>query len=44
MRDLVLRQLVQDRLEKRWGPEQITYALRCEFPDEPERHVVHETI
>lgn len=44
VRDPVLRQLVQDRLEKRWSPEQITYALRCEFPDKPERHVVHETI
>jgi IS30 family transposase len=44
VRDPMLRQLVQDRLEKRWSPEQITYALRCEFPDEPERHLVHETI
>jgi transposase, IS30 family len=44
VRDAVLRQFVAERLEKRWSPEQISHALRCEFPDEPERHVVHETI
>ncbi len=42
--DPVLRQFVQERLEKRWSPEQISQALRREFPDEPARHVVHETI
>jgi len=44
VRDAVLRQFVAERLEKRWSPEQISQALRCEFRDEPERHVVHETI
>jgi IS30 family transposase len=40
----VLRDLVQDRLKKRWSPEQICQALRGEFPDDPERHLVPETI
>jgi IS30 family transposase len=44
VRDRVLREFVQQRLGMRWSPEQICAALRCEFPDEPERHVVHETI
>jgi IS30 family transposase len=44
LRDLVLRQFVADRLEKRWSPEQISQALRREYPDDPGRHVVHETI
>jgi IS30 family transposase len=35
---------VQDRLEKRWSPEQIAHALREEFPNQPERHLVPETI
>jgi IS30 family transposase len=43
-RDAVLRQFVQDRLDKRWSPEQISHALRGEFPDDPARQVVHETI
>ena len=43
-RDPVLRQFVAERLEKRWSPEQVSQALRREFPDEPARHVVHETI
>jgi IS30 family transposase len=42
--DEVLRRFVQERLEKRWSPEQICQALRREFPGEPARHVVHETI
>jgi IS30 family transposase len=44
VRDPVLRHFVAERLEKRWSPEQISRALRGEFPDEPERHLVHETI
>jgi transposase, IS30 family len=44
VRDPVLRHFVDERLEKRWSPEQISRALRGEFPDEPERHLVHETI
>src|SRR5664279_4222798 len=42
--DPVLRGFVQDRLGKKWSPEQISQALRAEFPHHPERHVVHETI
>ncbi len=42
--DVVLRQFVQQRLDKRWSPEQICAALRREFPEEPDRQVVHETI
>ena len=42
--DPALRQFVQERLEKRWSPEQVSQALRRGFPDEPARHVVHETI
>ncbi|MCA1835323.1 MAG: IS30 family transposase [Actinobacteria bacterium] len=44
VRDAVLRQFVAERLEKRWSPEQISHALRSEFPNDPERQVVHETI
>jgi transposase, IS30 family len=44
IRDLVLREFVRDRLGRRWSPEQISQALREEFPDEPERHLVPETI
>jgi IS30 family transposase len=43
-RDEVLRQFVQNRLEKRWSPEQVSRALRREFPGDAVRHVVHETI
>jgi len=42
--DPVLRAFVAQRLGKRWSPEQICQALRIEFPDEPERHLVPETI
>jgi IS30 family transposase len=42
--DVVLQTFVLGRLEKRWSPEQICHALRQVFPDEPERHLVHETI
>jgi IS30 family transposase len=42
--DVVLRQFVAGRLEKRWSPERICQALRREFPDDAARHVVHETI
>src|ERR1019366_6420603 len=43
-RDDVLRRFVAERLEKRWSPEQVSQALRREFPDVLARHVVHETI
>jgi IS30 family transposase len=42
--DVGLREFVQDRLTRRWSPEQIAQALRGEFPDQPQRHVVPETI
>jgi transposase, IS30 family len=44
LRDPVLRRFVAERLMKRWSPEQISQALRGEFPDQPERHLVPETI
>ena len=42
--DPVLRRFVAERLEKRWSPEQVSQALRREFPGDAARHVVHETI
>ena len=42
--DPVLRQFVAGRLEKRWSPQQVSRALPAEFPDDPARQVVHETI
>ncbi len=42
--DPALREFVAGRLEKRWSPEQISRALRIEFPGDPWRHLVHETI
>ena len=44
VRDVVLRQFVQERLDQRWSPEQISHTLRAEFPDDPGRRVVPETI
>jgi len=43
-RDPVLRQFVHDRLTPRWSPEQMCQNLREEFPNEPERQVVPETV
>ncbi len=31
-------------MTRRWSPEQICHTLRARFPDQPEMHVVHETI
>jgi IS30 family transposase len=42
--DVDLREFVQDMLKRRWSPEQIARAVRSEFPDQPYRHVVPETI
>ena len=39
-----LRAVVEDKLEKRWSPEQIAGWLVEEFPDDPEMRVSHETI
>ncbi|MDI5904768.1 MULTISPECIES: IS30 family transposase [Streptomyces] len=43
-RDPELKEFIQQRLDRRWSPEQICQALRAAFPDEPDRHLVHETI
>ncbi|MEU6777544.1 IS30 family transposase [Streptomyces sp. NPDC046759] len=39
-----LRDFVQAALDRRWSPEQICHALKAQFPDRPEMHVVHETV
>ncbi|MFC5667972.1 IS30 family transposase [Kitasatospora misakiensis] len=39
-----LRDAAQAMLDERWSPEQICHALRAQFPDRPEMHVVHETV
>lgn len=39
-----LRARVQDLLDQRWSPEQISRRLKRDFPDRPELHVCHETI
>ncbi|MEW2087646.1 IS30 family transposase [Streptomyces sp. NPDC005283] len=39
-----LRDFVQDHLDQRWSPEQICQALRAQFPERTEMHVVHETV
>ncbi|WP_394295633.1 IS30 family transposase [Nocardiopsis alkaliphila] len=42
--DPELRTRVQDLLDERWSPEQISRRLKRDFPDRPELHVCHETI
>jgi IS30 family transposase len=42
--DHQLRAVIAAKLKLRWSPAQICQALRKEFPDRPEWHVVHETI
>jgi IS30 family transposase len=44
LRDQVLREFVAGRLAARWSPEQVSQALRGEFPGDRGRHLVHETI
>jgi IS30 family transposase len=39
-----LRERVQDLLDRKWSPEQISRRLRRDHPDRPELHVTHETI
>ncbi|MFJ8755382.1 IS30 family transposase [Streptomyces sp. NPDC102441] len=39
-----LRDAVQAMLDEKWSPEQICQALRAQFPDRAEMHVVHETV
>jgi IS30 family transposase len=43
-RDMVLKEFVQERLQRRWSPEQICQELRREFPGDSQRHLVHETV
>lgn len=43
-RDPELKTYIQQRLDQRWSPEQISQDLRNAFPDEPDRHLAHETI
>ncbi|MEU1392521.1 MULTISPECIES: IS30 family transposase [unclassified Nonomuraea] len=39
-----LQAYIQDRLHKRWSPEQIVRSLRRTYPERAEMHVCHETI
>jgi len=39
-----LREIIQQRLEVKWSPEQISQSLRQDFPDQPQMHACHETI
>jgi transposase, IS30 family len=39
-----LRQLIQDRLDKKWSPEQIVNTIRLEHPNQPELHIAVETL
>jgi transposase, IS30 family len=43
MRDPVLREFVAGRLAARRSPEQVSQALRGEFPGDPGRHLAQET-
>jgi transposase, IS30 family len=42
--DVELAGFVRQRLGRRWSPEQVCHALREQFPDQPARHLVPETI
>lgn len=42
--DTELRVKVQAKPSLKWSPEQITAHLRILWPDQPERHLRHETI
>jgi IS30 family transposase len=43
-RDLVLARFVQDRLDQRWSPAQISRTLRCGYPDQPDQQLSTEAI
>ncbi|MFE3316119.1 IS30 family transposase, partial [Embleya sp. NPDC059213] len=43
-RDPELKEFIRQRPDRRWSPEQIPQAPRTAFPDEPERHLAHETL
>ena len=42
--DLVLRGFVQQCMDVRWSPEQVSHALTVEFVDEPRRQLVPESL
>lgn len=42
--DPVLRGFVQQCMNVRWSPEQISHALAVEFPDQPDRQLVPESL
>jgi IS30 family transposase len=42
--NIELRGMVQERLDKRWSPEQISKSLRVERPDRPDLHLAPESI
>ena len=42
--DPVLRGFVQQCMDVRWSPEQISHALEVEFPDQPGRQLVPESL
>jgi transposase, IS30 family len=39
-----LRRAVQERLDKRWSPEQVSHSLRADMPDRPDLHLAPESI
>jgi transposase, IS30 family len=43
-RDLVLRARVQQLLDRRYSPEQVSGRLKVAYPDDPAMRVSHETI
>jgi IS30 family transposase len=40
----VLRAIVEEKLRRRWSPEQIAGWLKVSYPDDPEMQVSHESI
>ncbi len=42
--DSVLWGVVRHFLDQKWLPEEISATLKHAFPDDPDRHVSHETI
>jgi transposase, IS30 family len=43
-RDSALWRLVRYLLARRWSPQEVSRTLRRQHPDEPAKHVSHETI
>ena len=39
-----LRTAIETLLKEQWSPRQICHQLRIDFPDQPEMHLVHESI